>query len=118
MRRLKQLEEENAKLKPLVADLSLDRAMLLQDVLAKALKPSHLRELASDLMHLAGVGITDWRRKGRPDLTIRPAVSKPMSKGSLSVVRRRPAGSCSYVLPLLNDLTRHDDLWPSTHCYS
>jgi len=34
MRRLKQLEEENAKLKKLVADLSLDRAML-QDVLRK-----------------------------------------------------------------------------------
>ena len=36
MRRLRQLEEENAKLKQLVADLSLDKAML-QDVLAKKL---------------------------------------------------------------------------------
>jgi putative transposase len=36
MKRLKQLEEENGKLKKLVADLSLDRAML-QDVLAKKL---------------------------------------------------------------------------------
>ncbi len=36
LRRLKQLEEENGKLKKLVADLSLDRAML-QDVLAKKL---------------------------------------------------------------------------------
>ena len=34
MRRLRQLEEENAKLKRIVADLSLDKAML-QDVLAK-----------------------------------------------------------------------------------
>lgn len=34
LRRLKQLEEENAKLKRLVADLSLDKAML-QDVLLK-----------------------------------------------------------------------------------
>lgn len=34
VRRLKQPEEENAKLKRLVADLSLDKAML-QDVLAK-----------------------------------------------------------------------------------
>ncbi len=32
IRRLKQLEDENAKLKKLVADLTLDRAML-QDVL-------------------------------------------------------------------------------------
>jgi putative transposase len=36
VRRLRQLEEENAKLKRLVADLSLDKAML-QDVLAKKL---------------------------------------------------------------------------------
>ncbi len=34
VRRLKQLEEENTKLKRLVADLSLDKAML-QDVLSK-----------------------------------------------------------------------------------
>ena len=36
LRRLQQLEEENSKLKRLVADLSLDKAML-QDVLAKKL---------------------------------------------------------------------------------
>jgi putative transposase len=36
MKRLKQLEEENGKLKKLVADLSLDKA-LLQDVLSKKL---------------------------------------------------------------------------------
>ena len=36
MKRLRQLEEENAKLKRLVADLSLDKAML-QDVLTKKL---------------------------------------------------------------------------------
>ncbi len=34
LRRLRQLEEENRKLKQLVADLSLDKAML-QDVLSK-----------------------------------------------------------------------------------
>ena len=36
LRRLRQLEEENAKLKRLVADLSLDKVML-QDVLTKKL---------------------------------------------------------------------------------
>jgi putative transposase len=36
LRRLKQLEEENGKLKRLVADLSLDKAML-QDVLKRKL---------------------------------------------------------------------------------
>lgn len=34
LKRLRQLEEENRKLKPLVADLSLDKAML-QEVVAK-----------------------------------------------------------------------------------
>jgi putative transposase len=36
LRRLKQLDEENRKLKQLVADLSLDKKML-QDVLSKKL---------------------------------------------------------------------------------
>ena len=36
LRRMKQLEEENRRLKKLVADLSLDKAML-QDVLSKKL---------------------------------------------------------------------------------
>lgn len=36
LRRLRQLEEENAKLKQLVADLSLDKQML-QDILKKKL---------------------------------------------------------------------------------
>lgn len=36
MRRLRQLEDENSKLKKLGADLNLDKAML-QDVLAKKL---------------------------------------------------------------------------------
>ena len=36
MKRLRQLEEENAKLKRIVADLSLDKVML-QDVLSRKL---------------------------------------------------------------------------------
>ena len=39
LRRLKQLEEENFKLKQIVADLSLDKQML-QDVLKKSFKAS------------------------------------------------------------------------------
>ena len=42
MKRLKQLEEENGKLKKLVADLSLDKAML-QDVLSKTYGPPRLQ---------------------------------------------------------------------------
>jgi len=44
VRRLKQLEDENAKLKRLVADLSLDKA-ILQDVLRKSLTPGQRRGL-------------------------------------------------------------------------
>ncbi|WP_441351275.1 MULTISPECIES: IS3 family transposase [unclassified Tardiphaga] len=45
MKRLRQLEEENGKLKRIVADLSLDKAML-QDVLSKKLlRPDRKREL-------------------------------------------------------------------------
>src|SRR5215210_1549413 len=42
VRRLKVLEDENRKLKQLVADLSLDK-QILQDVLRKALAPAQLR---------------------------------------------------------------------------
>lgn len=43
-RKLKQLEEENAKLKRLVADLLLDKIML-QDVLKKVVRPSGRRDM-------------------------------------------------------------------------
>ena len=45
---MRQLEEENLRLKKLVADLSLDKAML-QDVLAKELTLARLREWVRDL---------------------------------------------------------------------
>ncbi|PWB43133.1 MAG: IS3 family transposase [Rhodocyclales bacterium] len=57
LKRLRQLEEENGKLKRLVADLNLDKAML-QDVLSrKLLKPSRKRELVSDLMKRYGASL-------------------------------------------------------------
>ena len=49
LRRLKQLEEENSKLKQIVADLSLDKQML-QEVLKKALRITQLENVATDLM--------------------------------------------------------------------
>ncbi len=48
LRHMRQLEEENLRLKRLVADLSLDRAML-QDLLAKKLTLERLREWFRDL---------------------------------------------------------------------
>lgn len=54
MKRLRQLEDENAKLKRIVADLSLDKAML-QDVLSKkALRPARKRQLVDMIK-------TDWK---------------------------------------------------------
>lgn len=49
VKRLRKLEEENAKLKRIVADLSLDKAML-QDVLSKkALRPERRRRLVDEV---------------------------------------------------------------------
>ncbi|WP_422923355.1 IS3 family transposase [Singulisphaera sp. PoT] len=57
VRRLRQLEEENQKLKQLVADLSLDKKML-QDVLAKkSLTPPQRRAIVADLTVRYGVGV-------------------------------------------------------------
>ena len=47
VRRLRQLEEENSKLKRIVVDLSLDKAML-QDVLSKSLRPAARRRQMVD----------------------------------------------------------------------
>jgi putative transposase len=46
LRRLRQLEDENARLKRLVADLTLDKH-LLTEVLRKRRKPARRRELAA-----------------------------------------------------------------------
>jgi hypothetical protein len=59
LRRVKQLEEENRKLKQLVADLSLDKH-ILQDVLAKkALTPGRRREIVAHVQ--ASHGISERR---------------------------------------------------------
>lgn len=53
LRRLRQLEDENAKLKCLVASMSLDKAML-QDGLGGSDEASPMRELNTDLMQQFG----------------------------------------------------------------
>ena len=55
MRRLKQLEEENRRLKRLVADLSLDKEMLQGVVRKKALRPARRCELVDDLRRTCAV---------------------------------------------------------------
>lgn len=56
LRHLKQLEDENARLKRLVADLSLDKQML-QEVVQKTVKPVRKRELANFLIQAYRVSI-------------------------------------------------------------
>ena len=46
LRRFRQLEEENSRLKRLVADLSLDKHMLSEALRKKSLRPARRRELA------------------------------------------------------------------------
>ena len=50
LRRLKQLEEENRKLKLLVADLSLDKAMLRDIIAKKLLAPDQRRGLVRHML--------------------------------------------------------------------
>ncbi|WP_150587396.1 IS3 family transposase [Pandoraea eparura] len=57
LRRLKQLEEENARLKRMVADLSLDKQMLQEVVQKKPVKPARKRELADFLIQAYRVSI-------------------------------------------------------------
>jgi putative transposase len=47
LRRLRQVEEENSRLKRLVADLSLDKHMLSEALRKKSLRPARRRELAA-----------------------------------------------------------------------
>nr|WP_127070953.1 IS3 family transposase [Pelagibacterium lentulum] len=49
MKRLRQLEEENGKLKRIVADLSLDKAMLQDVLFKKALTPARKRSLVDEI---------------------------------------------------------------------
>jgi putative transposase len=50
IRPLKQLEEENRRLKQMVADLSLDKHMLQGRALKKTLRPDHKRTLVLELI--------------------------------------------------------------------
>ncbi|NKM43380.1 IS3 family transposase [Rhizobium laguerreae] len=76
MKRLRQLEEENAKLKRIVADLPLDKAML-QDVLSKKpLRPARKRKLVD-------TGKVDWK------VSIRRACSVLKIDRSLYVYKSR-----------------------------
>ena len=65
MRRLRQLEEENAKLKRIVADLSLDKAML-QDVLQKSCEAC----AQAPACRRAAIGVKVSTRRACPTLKI------------------------------------------------
>ena len=55
LKRLRLLEDENRKLKQLVADLSLDKAMLQEVVTKKALRPTQKRGWVGQLQERFGV---------------------------------------------------------------
>ena len=80
MKRLRQLEEENGKLKKIVADLSLDKAML-QDVIRRKLcmKPVRKRQLVDHARATWQVSIAV-----RCQSTDRPTTTAPVEPGRLS----------------------------------
>ncbi|WP_429771131.1 IS3 family transposase [Aurantiacibacter flavus] len=57
MRRLRELEDENGRLKRIVADLTLDREMLQDVIPPKALRPDRKRELVDGMLADWGVSI-------------------------------------------------------------
>jgi len=85
MRRLWQLEDENAKLKRIVADLSLDKAML-QDVLSKkALRPVCKRQLVDGVR-------SDWK------VSVRRACSALRIDRALYVYKSKRGGQADLKL--------------------
>ena len=86
MKRLKQLEDENARLKKIVADLTLDREML-QDVFRRTEGPRsesseawlHARTGSRDVQRLGGINPTGlWGRRVRP-LNVPLSIPPPRS---------------------------------------
>jgi putative transposase len=88
VRRLKQFEDENAKLKRLVADLSLDKA-ILQDVLQKSLTPGQRRGLVGYARD--AYRVTE-RRAGRVLCTSRPTIRYVSVKPGPEDLRMRIKG--------------------------
>lgn len=91
VKRLRQPEEENAKLKRLVANLSLDKA-LLQDVLSKkALKPARRRQLVDEARETWQVSI----RKACHALRIdRPLYTHKSRRGEQAPLKQRIKEIC------------------------
>ena len=59
---LKQLEEENRKLKQHVADLSLDKKMLQDFLSKKSLKPASKITIVEEMIFIYGISIRRWCR--------------------------------------------------------
>src|SRR5690606_9625961 len=82
LRRLRQLEEENRKLKQLVADLSLDKVMLQDVLLKKALRPAQRKTLVGHLIDRWKMNLTPFSG-GRGDPRRPGAVRRHRSGRSL-----------------------------------
>lgn len=90
LRRLKQLEEENAKLRRIVADLSLDKSMV-QDVLKKTVKSSLKWQLVDELITHFGASFRQAHLPAisAPGALIAQQAPKTAQQGSPSRWRRR-----------------------------
>ena len=107
LRRLRQLEEENSKLKRLVADLTLDKHMLQEGDQKKALKPAQKRMLAEFLMtgfrvsRRRACGLVLLNRPTRPEsrLATAPSTSYFSAKAGRSTKSGSTASTSSGALP-------------------
>src|SRR5262249_21694876 len=93
MKRLKLLEEENSRLKKLVADLSLDKTMLQDVVERKLLRPPGPGSWSSiygpATGSASGVPVA-WSASTAPPSTISTAVLSRRASGSVSASCRKP----------------------------
>ena len=94
-RRLKALEDENAKLKKLLADVMLDN-VALKDLLAKNGRarrvPGGLRASPGGLRHERAAGLPHHRRRsGKHALPLAPAAGRVFARTAPTIGERAPA---------------------------
>ncbi|UDL90419.1 IS3 family transposase [Mesorhizobium sp. PAMC28654] len=91
VKRLRQLEDENAKLKRIVADLSLDKAMLQDVLFKKALRPARRRQLVDQVRETWKVSV----RKACEALRIyRSLYTYKSKRGSQAGLQQRITDIC------------------------
>jgi hypothetical protein len=97
LRELRQLREENRKLKTLVADLTLDKHILQEVLSKKGLKPAARRQFVSEIRQ--GHKLSEKRACGLIGITrwINRYQSRRDPQSELRMRLRDLAGSCGYI---------------------